>query len=123
MKNNYLVRKTNSEEYGFFVTVLDEKANIEDISKEIIKKYGIVDKNILIDTLLVNGTSNYRFIERHSLGFIYVFPDEDVVKEANKQYVDYPVKLDSSRLPNVSSKEILGKDFSKDVRLYHMKGW
>jgi len=103
--NNYLINDVNTDEFRKIITLLDYEMKISDVLKTI-NLSSLEGESILIDTVLISGLNEYRFIESkvNDKGFInldeyrYINVGIDVLKFADNIIRDNPSKVRNSIL-------------------------
>ena len=111
--NNYLINDVNTDEFRKIITLLDYEMKISDVLKSI-NLSSLEGEIILIDTALVSGINEYRFIESkvNEKGYLdlneyrYIDVDRDVLEIANSIIRDNPSKLNNSILTIPQKKKI-----------------
>lgn len=106
----YCFNKIDTQEYFALLSLLDYRQSISEYLKEIRLK-NAAGKRVLIDTALVSGINEYRFIvlRTDNQGVLdlnsirYVEPNDEVVKKSNKVLSDFKEYVQHSAL---SSKQV-----------------
>ena len=111
--SNYLINDINMVGLRKIITLLDYELKLSDVLKSI-NLSSLEGEIILIDTALVSGINEYRFIESkvNEKGYLdlneyrYIDVDRDVLEIANSIIRDNPSKLNNSILTIPQKKKI-----------------
>ena len=110
----YCLNKIDTPEYFALLSLLDYRQSISEYLKKIQSK-DAAGKTILIDTALVSGINEYRFIvlsvdkqgilDLNSLR--YVQPNNEIVKKSNKVLSEFKEYVQHSVLSSKQANSIL----------------
>lgn len=110
---SYVINNINMAGFKKVITLLNYEDRLSQVLRSI-KLSSDKEKNILIDTALISGINEYRFIEIRvdDTGYLdlnnyrYVNVSEDILKFANSIIKDHPTQLNNSVLTVPQKEEI-----------------
>ncbi|HFI0621661.1 TPA: type II toxin-antitoxin system RnlB family antitoxin [Streptococcus suis] len=110
----YCLKRIDTKEYFALVSLLDYRQSISEQLKTIILEQG-VGKKVLVDSALISGINDYRFIslkvsEDGVLDFRtieYVSPNSGIIEFSNKVLSNYKEYVEHSVLSSVQVEALL----------------
>lgn len=108
--STYNIEELQNSKYSHIVTLLNYEISISNYLKEIKDKFNYNnDSQVLIDTALISGMNEYRFIElTDNINYLnYIQPDNETIQNANKILSKFKNNLKNSILSSNQSSSIL----------------